>query len=317
MDNYQQKIDALLRKARAQGVARAAGTKKSFITNIVVTPKDGELKSLKDIWRNMDISDSKNPTSTIKSRKSTKDKKSNTKKSSSSNKNNREEFKHINMENIPFVGFRRNKSSFNLKKYKDTPQLNRKYTLLTDSPGSDQSSDTSPLKNVKKPAITNYFQRMGIKTGHTERTDTISPNFISPDIIRSNTISVETECTMVSSAFSENSSLTSDESGDVLMTSAVSSPMVLSDDDEEMCIKGEAAVFKLSGRKSDHRITPPNRNASVVGYFQKGKRQQRFTEFVTGDKLNDISPDTLRILAAAQSNGGLDRGSEMKNPFII
>ncbi|CAB4413390.1 unnamed protein product [Rhizophagus irregularis] len=317
MENYQQKINDLLRKARAQGVARAAGPKKSFITNIVVTPKGEEPKSLKDIWRN---TDSKNPT-TIKSRKkgkSTKDKKSKTKKPSSGNRNHQEEFQRTNVENIPvpFVGFRRNKTSFRLEKYKEDtpPRFNKKYTLPTDSPGSDQSSDTSPLKNVKKHDITNYFQRMEIKTEYTDRSDTISPNFISPDITRSDTISRE----MVSSAFSENSSFISDENGDVLMTSAVSSPdrqvMILSDD-EEMGVK-EVTLDQTSEQKPDHRITPPNRNASMVGYFQKGKRKQIFTEFVTGDKLNGTSPDTLRILAAAQSNEELDRKFEMKNPFI-
>ncbi|PKK59283.1 hypothetical protein RhiirC2_857418 [Rhizophagus irregularis] len=341
MENYQQKINDLLRKARAQGVARAAGPKKSFITNIVVTPKGEEPKSLKDIWRN---TDSKNPT-TIKSRKkgkSTKDKKSKTKKPSSGNRNHQEEFQRTNVENIPvpFVGFRRNKTSFRLEKYKEDtpPRFNKKYTLPTDSPGSDQSSDTSPLKNVKKHDITNYFQRMEIKTEYTDHSDTISPNFISPDITRSDTISRE----MVSSAFSENSSFISDENGDVLMTSAVSSPdrqvMMLSDDEEMGVKEGELPVFKVtkntttthihlpfspkvtldqtSEQKPDHRITPPNRNASMVGYFQKGKRKQIFTEFVTGDKLNGTSPDTLRILAAAQSNEELDRKFEMKNPFI-
>jgi hypothetical protein len=214
--------------------------------------------------------------------------------------------------------------------------LNKKYTLTTDSPGSDQSSDTSPLKNVKKPVITNYFQRLEIKTGYTDRSDTNYPNFISPDIIRSDNISLETEYTMVSSA---DSSFISDENGDVLMTSAVSSPdrqvMILSDDEEMSVKESEAPVFKVTKntttthihlpfspkvtldqtleQKPDHRITPPNRNASVISYLQKGKRRQRFTELVTGDKLTDISPDTLRILAAAQSNGEFDHKFEMKN----
>ncbi|RIA94546.1 hypothetical protein C1645_873361 [Glomus cerebriforme] len=344
MENYQQKIDDLLRKARAQGAARAAGTRRPFITNIVVTPKKEEtpkeeLKSLKDIWRSLDTLDSKNSTRFRKTGKSFKGKKSKTKKLSSGNKNHREDWQpyRTNMENIPvqsFVGFRRNKTSSLLEKCKEDtpPQLDKKYITPTGSPGSDQSSDSSPLKNAKKPFITNYFQRMGIKT--------VCP----PDTIRS---PLETEYTMVSSAFSENFSFTPNENDDFLMTSAESTPdrhiMILSDDEEMMISspevmsvkEGKSPIFmtknattthvripfspkvtldQISEQKPDNGITPPNR--SVIDCFQKGKRQQRSTEFVTVDKLNDISPDTLRILAAV-SNGEIGlKEFKLENPFI-
>ncbi|CAI2171112.1 11092_t:CDS:2 [Funneliformis geosporum] len=201
MENYQQKIDELLRKAKAQGAARAAKANKPFITNIVVAEKPKEdLKSLKDIWRGMDAMDSRNTTPANRFRKagkSTKGKKPT--KSSTRNKKNRtnwQPYHHSNMENFP----------------------------------------------VQSPT------------------------------------------------FSERSSIITDEDGDVLMMSAASTPK---------------------------EITPPNRNI-LNGYFPKGKRKPRSTEFISGDKLNDASPDTLRILKALQSNDSngeldLDKGYELEN----
>jgi len=40
-----------------------------------------------------------------------------------------------------------------------------------------------------------------------------------------------------------------------------------------------------------------------TGSRKTSKRKQGSTKFVTGDKLNDASPDNLRILTAFQSNG--------------
>ncbi|CAG8521463.1 10507_t:CDS:2 [Funneliformis mosseae] len=205
MENYQQKIDDLLRKAKSQGAARAARANKPFITNIVVAEKTREdLKSLKDIWRGMDATDSRNTTPTIgfrKTGKSTKGKKPT--KSSTRNKKNRtnwQPYHHSNMENVP----------------------------------------------VRSPT------------------------------------------------FSESSSMSTDEDGDVLMLSAASTPT---------------------------EITPTNRKF-LNNYFPKGKRKPRSAEFIIGDKLNDASPDTLRIFNAIQSNdsnGELDLDKEYKldNPFLI
>ncbi len=49
--------------------------------------------------------------------------------------------------------------------------------------------------------------------------------------------------------------------------------------------------------------TLDSKNTTPAAGFRKiSKRKQKSTEFVTGDKLNDASPDTLRILAV-RSNG--------------
>lgn len=144
-----------------------------------------------------------------------------------------------------------------------------------------------------------------------------------------------------SPGYSSFMTTSSSENEDVLMTSAASTPdkqaKVLSDDEEMMIFSDSSPVTSVKKGKTkvanvrlpfaqkvridqtleqtpDHGITPPSRNA-LVGYFQKGKRQQKSTELVTGDKLNDVSPDTLRILAAAQSNGEFDL-EEYKLPNV-
>ncbi|CAG8506609.1 22430_t:CDS:2 [Dentiscutata erythropus] len=282
MDNFQQRMADLLNKAQDSKSKVASTTDQAANTNSddKLTPEKSykDFQSLKDLWRKMGSVDSHStPVSSSKSKRSA----SKYNKSSSGKKQSWKSHQFNDKRPpIQVLGqFRRAKSSSILELFRDckdkentpprmpsTPPRMSKYSSPSYSPLSDlsQSPLSSPLKRMAESPITQYFKRVDI----------------SKTVIKS------------------TPAKSTPKKSESLMLISPSPKPVVTYKKEKVTISASVGIHHVS--KSHVHVTPPTKSG-INGYFHKVRgKHKKVSRYITEDKLHDVSPETLRVFAAAR-----------------
>ncbi|CAG8659629.1 7686_t:CDS:2, partial [Scutellospora calospora] len=179
----------------------------------------------------------------------------------------------------PLGQFRRAKSTSMIELFKDckdkenTPPRLSTYASPSYSPLSDQSPLSSPLKRMAESPITQYFKRVDISKTVIKSTAIKSTPIRSGDVVKS--------------------TLTRSEN-DMLISPA---PNFMAFKKEKVTISANVSALR---HVSKNHVTPPTKSG-INGYFHKVRgKHKKVSRYITEDKLHDVSPETLRVFAAAR-----------------
>ncbi|RHZ52801.1 hypothetical protein Glove_457g74 [Diversispora epigaea] len=346
MENFQQKIEALLALARKKQQEEQSNQVEVRINETIPEEKS----SLKDIWRKMGSADSsstpdnggKNKKRTTRPKRLGPGKKYSNKKLNQTNKMDIPTLlEKLRCSNSPTIG--------EVDKENIPPFLYRKkFDSKTDSPCSSSapsSPPSSPLGSMVETHTINYFHQYANINSSNEvvinksidydmmDVDTPCNRNRSRDYMTTNILNYEDN---------ENLSIiTSDEEGDeddsplkqvknIKSKTTTTNISIITPTKINRYFNVPAAPVRNTPHNDsavrniyynhNHNVTPPNKNGDIAGYFSIEKGKFKETKIITHNSLNDASPDTRRILEAAQNHGSgrinLFSGYVMENPFI-
>ncbi|KAF0502919.1 hypothetical protein F8M41_019771 [Gigaspora margarita] len=219
--------------------------------------------------------------------------------------------------------FRRAKSSSIFESFRDckdkentpprmpnTPPRMSRYSSPSYSPLSDlsQSPLSSPLKRMAESPITQYFKRTDISKTMIKSTLAVSTPKKSGDVTTSSEDECDDDSVISSTPCNDSKKRRSTVSiSDEVICSKIketkNSSMLISPAPKLGAFKKEKVTVSASvgiRHGSKTHVTPPTKSG-ITGYFHKMKgKHKKVSRYITEDKLHDVSPETLRVFAAAR-----------------
>ncbi|RIB09638.1 hypothetical protein C2G38_2044148 [Gigaspora rosea] len=219
--------------------------------------------------------------------------------------------------------FRRAKSSSIFERFRDckdkentpprmpnTPPRMSRYSSPSYSPLSDlsQSPLSSPLKRMAESPITQYFKRTDLSKTMIKSTMEVSTPRKSGDTATSSEDECDDDSVISStpcndskkrrSTVSISNEVISSKTKETKESSMLISPAPKLGAFKKEKVTVSASVGIRHGSKT--HVTPPTKSG-ISGYFHKMKgKHKKVSRYITEDKLHDVSPETLRVFAAAR-----------------